>query len=169
MSGAQSDPVGAAAGIIVSVGHIVGVAQSKSASPLMGAWKVAEVTRTGARAGKTTSPQPGLYIFTAGHYAVETVNSDAPRPDLPPAETRTDKQVAEAFGPFTANAGSYEIKGNEVTTHVMVAKNPGTMKDGSFQLVTFRLEGKNTLWLTQKSNSNGPAQNPTTIKLKRIE
>jgi len=50
-----------------------------------------------------------------------------------------------------------------------VAKNPATMKAGRFQTYTFRLEGKDTVWLTQKATDEGPAQNPATIKLRRIE
>jgi hypothetical protein len=158
----------AAAVGVVGVYGIVGMAQ-KSTSPVTGVWRVAEVTTTGQNARKVTAPQPGLYIFTSGHYAIETVNTDSARPDLPPPDKRTDKQIADAFGPFTANAGSYEVKGNEVTFKIEVAKNPATMRAGSFQISTFRLEGKNTLLLTTKANNDGPAQNPFTTKLTRIE
>src|SRR5262249_32780978 len=156
---------GITVGILVGLAQGIGVAQSKSTSPLIGVWRVAEVTVTGPNARKITSPQPGLFIFTARHYALETVTSDAPRPELPPADKRTDKQIVDAFGPFTANAGSYEIKGNEVTNKVIVAKNPGTMKAGRFQIYSFRSEGKDTLWLTQKATDEGPAQDPVTFKL----
>jgi len=161
---------GMAVGIVVGLAQSVGMAQSgKSTSPLIGVWRVAEVTTTGPNARKITNPQPGLLIVTAGHYANERVTSDAPRPELPPADKRTDKQVADAFGPFNANAGTYEIKGNEITAKRMVAKNPATMKAGNFEVDTFRLEGKDTLWVTAKATGDGPVQNPTTIKYIRIE
>ena len=158
----------AAVSMCLGVGQLVTRAQGKT-SPVTGVWKVTEVTTTGPNARKTTNPQPGMIIFTASHYATVRVTSDAPRAELPPPDQRTDKQMAEAFGPFVANAGTYEIKGNEITTKELVAKNPGAMKPGTFVIQTFRMEGKDTLWLTQKANANGPAQNPTTLKLTRIE
>jgi hypothetical protein len=154
--------------MLVGVGQIVGMAQSKTASSVMGVWRVAEITRTGPEARKNTSPQPGLFIFTGSHYAIEFVTSDAPRLEVP-AEKPTDKQIADAWGPFTANAGTYTLTANELKNTVMVAKNPNVMKTGGFQVFTVKMEGKNTLWLTQKANQNGPAQNPTTLKLTRIE
>jgi hypothetical protein len=169
MKGSRVIFAAAAVGVCFGVGQVVSFAQSKAGSPVTGVWRVVEVTTTGQNARTVTNPQPGLYIFTANHYAIEMVNRDAPRSELPPEGQRTDKQIADAFGPFTANAGSYEVKGNEITFKRMVAKDPGNMKAGNFQIVTFRLEGKSTLFVTGKANDAGPAQNPTTIKLTRIE
>ena len=155
--------------VLVGLAQVAGLAQGAGANtPVTGAWRVAEVTRTGPNAGTNKSPQPGLVIFTARHYSIDMVTSDSARPELP-AQGQTDKQVAEAFGPFTANAGTYAAKGNELTLSIMAAKNPATMRSGSFQVFTFRMEGKDTLWLTQKATSNGPAANPTTLKLTRVE
>jgi hypothetical protein len=156
--------------VFVCVGQGVGKAQSgKSASPLIGVWRITGVTRTGPNSHNTANPQPGLFIVTAGHYAIDSVNSEASRAELPPADKRTDKQVAEAFGPFTAEAGTYEIKGDEITMKRIAAKNPAAMKAGNFVVMTFRLEGKDTLSLTQKSSDAGPTSNPNTFKLTRIE
>src|SRR5215831_10089925 len=138
-------------------------------SPVIGVWQVAEVTTTGPNARTVAKPQPGLFIFTAGHYAQERVTADAPRAELPPADQRTDKQTADAFGPFAANAGTYDVKDNEITIKRMVAKDPTAMKAGNLQVLTFRLDGRDALWLTPKANQTGPVQNPTTIKLTRSE
>jgi hypothetical protein len=43
------------------------------------------------------------------------------------------------------------------------------MKPGNFGVLTFRMEGKDTLWLTPKASDTGPQQNPTTVKLTRVE
>ena len=126
------------------------------------------MTITGPNARTIASPQPGLYIFTPRYYSIDMVTSDTPRPDLP-QQGATDKQRADAFGPFTANAGTYAIKGNELTNTIIAAKNPNAMTSGGFQVFTFQMDGKKTLWLTQKANQNGPATNPTTIKLTRME
>jgi len=156
-----------AAGITLAL-VFVGIAQSKSGSPVLGVWRVAEVTTTGPNGHKNTDPQPGLYIFTARHYAQERVTSDTPRVELPTAG-RTDDQVAEAFVPFNANAGTCDVKGDEIHYKRVIAKNPATMKAGNFEIDTFRMEGNNTLWLTPKETAEGQPPNPATIKLTRIE
>jgi hypothetical protein len=40
--------------------------RAQQANPLLGVWKVTEVTP--ASGAKIASPQPGLFIFTAKHY-----------------------------------------------------------------------------------------------------
>ena len=56
-----------------------------------------------------------------------------------------------------------------MTNTIIVAKNPNVMKSGGFQVFTFKMDGKNMLWLTQKANQNGPATDPATVKLTRVE
>ena len=51
----------------------------------------------------------------------------------------------------------------------IAAKNPAEMRAGNFLTFTFRLEGPDTLWLTTKTDENGPLANPTTVKLTRLE
>ena len=155
--------------VLGGIAQMASIAQSGSASsPVIGVWRVSEVTFTGPNARTVKNPQPGIVIFTPGHYSIELVNTEAPRPELP-LEGATDKQRADAFGPFTANAGTYAIKGNELTRTIMVAKNPRTMSGGRFNVETFKMEGKNTLWLTDKADSTGPTANPTTVKFTRLE
>jgi hypothetical protein len=110
-----------------------------------------------------------LVIFTGKYYSIVTVNTDKPRPNLPQDKnTATASQVRDVWGPFTGQAGTYEVKGSEVTYHPNVAKNPGVMSSGSFAIDTFKIEG-NTLTLVDKANRNGPAANPGTVKLTRVE
>ena len=138
-------------------------------NPLQGVWKVAEVTTTGPNSSTQTAPQPGLYIFTGKHYSIVTINSDTPRPDLPQETSKaTAEQLQASWGPFTAQSGTYEVKGSEVTLRPLAAKNPSAMKAGNFSLSTFKIEGK-TLTLVSKANQAGPAANPTTRKLTRVE
>jgi hypothetical protein len=148
-------------------GAAVAARQSSSAS-LVGVWRVAEVTYTGPNARKLTNPQPSMRIFTQRHYSFNDVTSDTPRGELPQAPTQpTDKQLADAFGPFIGQAGTYEVRGNELTTRPVVAKNPNGMRGGVFNTFTFVLEGQ-TLTLTPKATQNGPIANPTTLKLAKI-
>ena len=93
--------------------------------------------------------------------------SDKPRPELP-EKGATDKETADAFRPFIAQGGTYEIKGNEITYRPITAKNPNAMRTGAFQTSTFRLEG-DTLWITGKANATGPIANPVTVKMTRVE
>jgi hypothetical protein len=146
-----------------------GFAQTSSPSSLQGVWKVTEVTTTGPSASKQTAPQPGLYIFTGKHYSIVTINSDKPRPDLPQdATTATLEQLRAAWDPFTAQAGTYEVKGSDVTFRPLAAKNPSVMKAGNFSTSSFKIEGA-TLTLVNKATQAGPATNPTTRKLTRVE
>src|SRR5262245_45193414 len=154
---------------LVGVGLVSGVvirAQRGGAS-IVGVWRVTEVTTTGPDGRKNTSPQPGLRIYTQRHYSISEVGGDKPRAELP-AQGATDKQIADAWGQFVGQSGTYEIKGNEVIYRAIAAKNPGAMRAGNMTTATFSIEG-NTLTVTQKSNAAGPVANPTTTKLTRVE
>jgi hypothetical protein len=48
-----------------------------------------------------------------------------------------------------------------------VAKNPAAMKTGAFTTWSYKLEG-NTIWLTAKTNQNGPVEQ-ITVKAVRVE
>src|ERR1051326_4178895 len=85
-------------------------------NPLQGVWKVTELTATGANASTIKNAQPGFYIFTGKYYSISVVTADKPRADLPQdVNTTTAAQIRDAWGPFTGQAGTYEVKGSEVT------------------------------------------------------
>ena len=158
------------AAVLIGIVEIVGHAQrGNSNSGVIGVWRVSEITFIGPDTRTVTKPEPGIVIVTPHYYSRNLVISDAPRPELPPPDKRTDKQIADAFGPFIANAGTYEIRGNEFTTRRIAAKNPAEMRAGNFLTFTFRLEGRDTLWLTSKTDEHGPLTNPTAVKLTRLE
>jgi hypothetical protein len=166
---------GTAIGTGVVLGVFFGVArhgvsaQSNPAADIVGVWRVSEVATTGPNARTVANPQPSVGIFTRRHFSAISIESDGPRPELPPIGKRTDQQVADAFDSFRAQAGTYEINGNEITYRVVTAKNPSAMRPGNFIIDTFRFEGRDTLWVTRKATDNGPAPNPTTWKLTRLE
>lgn len=147
------------------------LASAQSTPSLVGAWRVTEVVVTGANASTNSSPQPGLYIFTRGHYSVLTVGGTTARksPAAPkdPARLTDAEKLAqyEVWNPFTANSGTYQVTGSTLTTSPMVAKNPGVM--GGTQTREFRIDG-NTLTLIQKSAAGQPA-GETRTKLTRLE
>jgi hypothetical protein len=82
--------------------------------------------------------------------------------------TATAAELNAVYGPFTANSGTYEVKGGTLTTHPLLAKNPAVMAPGAANTYSFKIEGK-TLTLTSVTGGRGPVTNPVTFKLTRIE
>lgn len=152
----------------------VGSAQTgPAARSLEGVWKIVETVTTGANASTITNPQPNLVILTKGYYSHLMVQGDQPRPQFAPAKdpnklTEAEKIARyEQWSPFTANAGTYEVKGTTLMRRPLVAKNETVMaKNSSFEN-EFKLEG-NTLWVITKSAAGQPASE-TRTKLKRVE
>lgn len=144
------------------------VAQTKS--PVEGVWKVAEVVAPG---GETISnPQPGLMIFTKGYYSQLFLRGTAPRPAVEQAkdpQKLTDAEkiaLFEQWRPFTANAGTFEIKGTTLSMKAVVAKSAQLMAEQRPREVTFKLEGTNTLWIIGPA---GATESPRKLKLTRLE
>ena len=139
---------------------------------LTGAWRVTEVRTTGPNAATNSNPQPGLYIFTGNHYSTIMIQGQGPRPELGDGAQAGDKATADQlralWGPLTANSGTYEISGGNVTFHAAVAKNPGVMAAGNASVSSFKIE-KDKLTLVTVRTGRGPVGNPTTTTLTRVE
>ena len=139
---------------------------------LQGAWRVTETIVTGDGAEVNKAPQPGLIIFTKQHYSMVLIDAPSPRKDFgvaanPNKLTDAEKLARfEAWDVLTANSGTYQLKGNTLTTRPLVAKNPAVMT-GPAQNREFKIEG-NTLTLVLKSPAGVPAWQETT-RLTRIE
>ena len=145
------------------------MAYAQGGPSLQGAWRVTEVVATGPNAEANKNPQPGLYVFTKQHYSIVSVGGTEPRKNLEtagdPAKLTDAEKMAryEAWAPFTANAGTYEVSGGTLTTRPIVAKNPSVMGQPSTR--EFKIAGK-TLTLIQKS---ADGQRTTTTTLTRVE
>lgn len=134
-------------------------AGAQSPGSLKGVWKV--VTFTAADGKVDTAPQPGLYVFSDKHYSIQTVNRARP---ATAGVNSPDQDRLAAYDAFTANTGSYEVKGNALTTKPLVAKNPSVMgTTGSSEL---RFEGTSVVHVTS-ANPGGTGK--TTVKLQRVE
>jgi hypothetical protein len=132
---------------------------------------------TGAGADKVENPRPGLMMFGDKYYSIMYVPSDKERSPFI-GDVVTEKEKADAFDSFFANAGTYELSGTTMTTTPLVAKNPG-FEGGGFARFQVRVQGKE-LWMTSKNTdfsfrkngsvvaAGGPASE-TTIKLVRVE
>ena len=135
---------------------------------IQGAWRPDQIVYTGPNARTVSSPQPGMYIFGATHYARVEVTSDGPRPTPSNYATATADELRAVWNPFGSNAGTYEASGSELTVRPFVAKNPEVMAPSNFVVFAFRIQG-DTLWLTGQRNSAGPIQNPSTVRYRRLE
>ena len=126
-------------------------------SPLAGAWQV--------DAG--TAPHAGLYLFTGSHYSMLAATTD--RPDVADTNKATADELRAVWGPLLANAGSYDISGDLITIHPLVAKIPVVMKAGATEVYRFHIEGA-TLTLQPVRNARGVtvAQAPI-VKFRRVE
>jgi hypothetical protein len=141
-------------------------------SPVEGVWKITEVVTTGANAATNASPQPSLVIFAMGHYSMLSIGGTTARtavtPPKDPANATDAEKIAyyEHWRPFSANSGTYEVKGTTMTRRPMVAKNHSVMTAETPTVVEFKVEG-NTLWLTSKSAAGQP-ESQTRTKLTRV-
>ena len=132
---------------------------------LQGVWKIAEVIISGPNARTVKPVENDIFIFTKKHFSSVMVASQKPRPALPQKDA-TDAQKLATWTPFTATAGTYEVKGTTLTAHPFAGKNP--IEPGTLLVFDFKIEG-GALFMTMKSNQDGPLPNPPTFKCVRVE
>jgi hypothetical protein len=163
--------------IVISCGAlIVAMVAWRSAAPsaaepnaaVQGVWRTREVVVPGA-AGPAFKPTATLAIFHGRHYSRVEVHAEQPRPLLGnPADASAD-QLRAVWGPFVAEAGTFEMSGSDVITmRATVAKNPAAMRDGASSVYTFRRQG-DTLTLTEVRTPAGPSAQRVTVTLTRVE
>jgi hypothetical protein len=155
-----------AAAALALAAIVTPVAQSQTTS-LAGAWKATEVVITGP-GGRTITNLRNLTLFTAKYFARVEDRAEGPRSLLADPATATADDLRAAWGPFFAEAGTYEIAGGELTMRPTVSKNAAAMNGSAYTVYAFTLTG-NTVTLTAKRNQAGPLPNPATIKATRIE
>jgi hypothetical protein len=148
--------------------HAIGD-QSKPAS-IQGVWQAVEVTIPGPTRQTITipEPRPNLTVVTARYYSRVQVEAEGPRPVIADVAKATADELRATWGPFAAEAGTYEVTGNVITMRPIAARNPAAMAPGAFTTWSYRREG-GTLWVTAQRNQNGPIANPVTVKSVRVE
>jgi len=146
-----------------------GIAAEPKSPSIQGVWQAVEVTMTGPvkQTISIPEPRPNLAVFTAKHYTRVQVEAEG-RPPVADASKASADDLRAAWGPFYAEAGTYDITGNVITLRPIAAKNPTAMTSGAFTTWSYRLDG-NTLWVTAERNQNGPIANPVTVKSVRVE
>jgi hypothetical protein len=139
-------------------------------SSIQGVWRVVEAVISGPAARTIPfAERPTLTIITARHYSRVEVQADGPRPILADVAKASADELRAVWGPFVAEAGTYEVTpGGLVTMRPIASKNPAVMGPGVFITYAYKLDG-DTLSLTQQRNQNGPFANPFTLKMVRVE
>jgi hypothetical protein len=151
--------------LLVIAASVAAQAQRKG---IEGVWSLTEVTTTGEKAATRQATQPSLYLFTKSHYSIIYVSSADARPEIDSSKASADELRSVFVSGFVANAGTYEVKGGKLTLHPMVAKSPGVMKSGNWSTMAVTMSG-DMVTLVSEATQDGPAKNPTTFKLKRVE
>jgi len=96
-----------------------------TSSSLEGVWKVTKVVQGGV---VNTNPQPRLLIFTRGYYSATRVTASEARKQSPapndPANLTDAEKIAfyNEWAGYAASAGTYEVKGNTIINHNILAK-----------------------------------------------
>lgn len=146
------------------------LAGAPTSTSIQGVWQAVEVTMSGPTKQTIAIPEPraNLTVITAKHYSRVQVEAEGARPALADAAKASADDLRAAWGPFYAEAGSYEVAGNVITLKPIAAKNPAAMTPGAFTSWSFTMDG-NTLRVTAVRNQDGPLPNPVTVTLVRVE
>jgi len=105
-------------------------------SGIKGVWESGDYNYTYGDSTSTYKLQPGLLIYTDGHYSAAFVNGQEARTLMADDATRasiTDEEMRAIFTPYTSNSGSYEVSGDSLFTTPSVALWPNFMEGGSAQ------------------------------------
>jgi hypothetical protein len=131
---------------------------------LQGAWRFVETSNP--RTFQVVTNQPGMRLFVDGHYSNLQVNGLRARTQVD--STSSSLQMWNTWGTgFTAQAGTFEVRGDTVITRPLVAKNPNVMTPEVFNRYLYRQTG-DELWLTPTASQAGPAANPATAYYQRV-
>ena len=152
----------------VLVATVSSLKASQSREAFEGVWKTVEVVVPGPTP-QTFRAAATLAIFHGTHYSRVEVHAEGARPVLKDPATASADELRAAWGPFVAEAGTFEVTGNNIVTmQAMVAKNPAAMMNGATSVYTYQRNG-DTLTLTQTRTPSGASAAPVTIKLARVE
>ena len=114
------------------------------AGSIEGAWKLVKIVRGGSQPVNLTNPQPGYTIYSHGHYATVTDNSDAARKPAPapkdPANPTDGDRLAKfgEWAPLQAQAGTYVLKGATLTRMPDIAKNAAQIGQSNVQQISIK-------------------------------
>ena len=146
---------------------VAALTASESRADFEGVWRTVEVVVNGPKP-QTFKPRATLAIFHGKHYSRVEVHAEGPLPVLKDPVTASADELRAVWGPFVAEAGTFDLSGNVMTMQALVAKNPAAMRKDATSVYTYQRDG-DTLTLTQVGTHVGPSPSPVTIKLVRVE
>lgn len=115
------------------------------ARALEGAWLMDEISVISSHGEAVyADPQPGLFIFSGGHYSMVWSWATEPLPDSEEMWRPTDEEKIRSFSAIIVNSGSYTASDSLVTTVPVVAKTAefvGGMASYRYRVVA------DTLWM----------------------
>ena len=137
---------------------------AERARALQGAWQFVETSNP--RTLQIIDNQPGFRLFVDGHFAWVRVNGLRPRPQID--STAAAAMIYAVYNTnFTAQAGTYEVRGDTLITHTAVHDSPAAMAQGSFNVWLYRIAGEE-LYVTQVANQAGAVNNVVTGMYRRV-
>ena len=141
--------------------------EAATAKSFEGVWKITKVVDAGRI---DTHPQPSLQIFSRGYFSVIRINGSEARRQSPApkdsAKLTDEEKIARytEWAPYGASAGTYEVLGNTLITHAIVAKNVQAMTDGATEEATFRFEGNTFVATSKVASTNGRQTTYTRVR-----
>lgn len=94
-----------------------------SIEAIQGVWRIVEQT-VNHQTLRDTTLGAGFHIYAARHFAVVRETGEPPRPGAGDVDRATVAQLLATWGPFVAQAGTYELSGDRLIATILVAKNP---------------------------------------------
>ena len=158
--------------VLLIAGLLMGASLAGERQPpsLQGVWQAVEITIPGPVKQTITisEPRPNLMVITARHYSRVQVETERTRPAVADVTKASADDLRAAWGPFYAEAGTYEVAGNLITLKPTAAKNAAAMMPEAFTTWAFERD-RDTLRVTADHDQRGPIANPPTIAFVRIE
>ncbi len=113
------------------------------ARDLEGVWRIARVVTLGVNPTTNDAPQPGLAIFYRGYFSLVRDTSREPRTAAPAGKDPANLTMAEKaakydeWAPLGATVGTYEIEGDRLITHNIVANQAVAMTSTEEETIDF--------------------------------
>ena len=137
---------------------------AERARALQGAWRFVETSNP--RTLQVVDNQQGFRMFVDGHYSWVRVNGLRPRPVVD--STAASAQLWSVYETlFTAQAGTYEVRGDTLITRTTVSESPAAMAAGNFNVWIYRVIG-DQLYVSLIGNQTGAVNNVITGMYERV-
>ena len=137
---------------------------AERARALQGAWRFIETSNP--RTLQIVDNQQGFRLFVDGHYAWVRVNGLRARPAVD--STAASAQLWSVYERlFTAQAGTYEVRGDTLITRTTVSETPAAMAADNFNIWIYRVVG-DQLYVSLIGNQSGPVDNVITGLYERV-